>query len=340
LFLYAVALMRSALSNAVRTAVTGSDDRSHLQIMKTILKELARVLASKPVGEAYDWLRLTLTKHAISKNEASFPQMVEPIWPLPRHKSDEDIVAGFQRHDLWQYAYAFEGSLEFPARHSDVRPDLDDPNRPLQRFRHFMPWLLDACGSLEGKRVLDVACNSGFWSFQCALLGAKEVVGFDARQEMIDQANFIKSIVGAENAQFQVLDFWDMSPDRLAGKFDVVLNLGILHHLSDTIEALKLTKIMSDSLILLDTEIYTPFPHLIDGTIKTSRSPITKLLWEEDSDIRMTVHPEIVMAPTKGSLEMMFRHLGCASWTEIPLRTMDMPRHYLLGQRASWLIYV
>jgi hypothetical protein len=37
---------------------------------------------------------------------------------------------------------------------------------------------------------------------------------------------------------------------------------------------------------------------------------------------------------------MMFKHVGFASWTELPLRTMDMPRHYLLGQRASWLVEV
>jgi len=67
--------------------------------------------------------------------------------------------------------------------------DTDDPRRPLQRFRHFMPDLLASQGgSLKGRRILDIACNSGFWSLQCALLGA-EVAGFDARPELIEQAN-------------------------------------------------------------------------------------------------------------------------------------------------------
>ena len=108
---------------------------------------------------------------------------VAPIWPLPRSPrgpSDEEVRKEFARYKFWHYAYEFEGGLSFPPRHDNPGLDTDDAKRPLQGFRHFMPYLVAACGgSLEGKRVLDVACNSGFWSIQCALLGA-EVVGFDA----------------------------------------------------------------------------------------------------------------------------------------------------------------
>ncbi|MCX7590977.1 MAG: methyltransferase domain-containing protein [Kiritimatiellae bacterium] len=112
--------------------------------------------------------------------------------------------------------------LSFPVRLND--PDLvsDHPERPLQRFRHFVPYLVYAeNGSLHGKRVLNIACNSGFWTIQCAFLGAS-VVGCDARPELIEQANFIKSIVGVENVEFRVVDSWDTSPDTLGGAFDAV----------------------------------------------------------------------------------------------------------------------
>ena len=123
----------------------------------------------------------------------------------------------------------------------------------MQRFRHFMPYLVEAeNGSLQGKRILDIACNSGFWSIQCALLGA-EVVGFDSRPELIEQANLIKSIVGIDNVTFKILDFWDMSPQSLDGTFDIVLNLGILYHLPSPLEVLQLTKAMARMrFILLD----------------------------------------------------------------------------------------
>ncbi|MDQ4146101.1 MAG: class I SAM-dependent methyltransferase [Pseudomonadota bacterium] len=198
----------------------------------------------------------------------------------------------------------------------------------MQRFKHFMPYLIESQGgSLQGKRVLDIACNSGFWSIQCALLGA-EVLGFDARDELIEQANFIRSIVGLTNVEFRVLDFWAMSPESLGGTFDVVLNLGILYHLPEPLEALILTKSMVREYILLDTSVYP------------SKDPVIHLKWEESTDIRTATNSGIVARPSKKSVELMLEHIGAAKWLEIPVRTVDMPDEYLRHRRASWLIKV
>ncbi|HET7209286.1 MAG TPA: methyltransferase domain-containing protein [Terriglobales bacterium] len=259
------------------------------------------------------------------------PQPIDPIWPLPRRSgglSDAQIREEFAKFDLWHYAYAFEGGLSFPARHHKAEAFADAPERPLQRFRHFMPYLIAAeGGSLRGKRVLDIACNSGFWSIQCALLGA-EVVGFDGRPELIEQAALIKSIVGVSNVQFKVLDFWDISPQVLEGTFDVVLNLGILYHLAEPLKALQLTGSIARDYILLDTEVYP------------SREAVVKLRWEQPTDIRKAIDSGIVANPSKGSIGLMLRHLGFPKWFEVPLHTSDMPRDYLDHKRASWLIQV
>jgi len=162
---------------------------------------------------------------------------------------------------------------------------------------------------------------------QCALLGA-EVVGFDGREELIKQANLIKSIVGVDKVEFRLLDFWDMSPQRLGGTFDVVLNLGILYHLTDPIKALQLTKSMARQYILLDTDV------------DPSKESVIKLRWEEPTDIRNAVSSGIVAYPSKGSIDLMLRHIGFAKWFEIPLRSTDMPADYLDNLRASWLIKV
>lgn len=276
----------------------------------------------------YDILTIPRTRGFPSVPE---PPPVAPLWPLPRRvrgPSDEEIRKQFARHDLWHYPYEFEGGLSFPTRHHNPGLDTDDPRRPLQRFRHFMPYLIESQGgSLNGTRVLDIACNSGFWSIQCALLGA-EVVGFDARTELIEQANLLKWITGADGVEFRVLDFWQMSPEALGGTFDVVLNLGFLYHVPKPVEALELTKRMSRKRILLDTAVHPSGEFTIH------------LKWEEPVDVRMAVDEGIVALPTKPSVELMLRHLKVKRWCEIPVRSQDMPPDYLTGRRASWLIEV
>lgn len=258
------------------------------------------------------------------------PQSRDPAWPLPRKAgglSDDEIRNEFAKHDQWHYPYQFAGDLNFSMHHNTPGPLSEDTDRALQRFRHFMPYVIDSQGgSLEGKRVLDIACNSGFWAIQCALLGAK-VTAFDARVELIEQANLIKSIVGLDNVEFRVLDFWDMSP-QLLGTFDLVLNLGILYHLPKPLEALELVKTMSNSHILLDTQL------------TASQDPIVKLYWEGTDDIRKTSSEGVVAHPSKSAVDLMLRHTRVAEWFEIPLRSKDMPPDYLNHTRASWLIRV
>ena len=255
---------------------------------------------------------------------------VDPVWPLPRGNSEwssEGILQEFAKYDAWHYAYQFEGGLSPALSPYQKQGRAGDIDRPLRRFRHFMPHLVKAVGgSLRGKRVLDIACNSGFWSVQCALMGA-QVVGFDARPELIAQANLIKSVVGAQNLRFQVLDFWDMSGTTLGSDFDIVLNLGILYHLSDPLQALQRTLAMAREYVLLDTEVYP------------SNDSVVKLRWEEPECIRSAARSGIVVIPSKSAVELMFKELAVSAWYEVPIQH-DMPRDYREHRRTSWLIKV
>jgi len=278
-----------------------------------------------------------VSPHGQESQKTRLPSVtVNPIWPLPRDKngqSEQQIREEFAKYQNWHYAYEFEGGPSFSLCYKEGQPKEGDPlvfdsRRALQRFHHFMPYVVESQkGSLQGKRVLDIACNSGFWSMQCALLGA-QVVGFDARPELIEQANLIKRIVGASNVEFKVLDFWDMSPQLLGGTFDVVLSLGILYHLPRPVEALRLSKLMSRDYILLDTEVY-PSP-----------DSVVQLRWEEPGSVRSAVRSGIVEAPSKSGIEMILKEIGAAESFEIPLRTSDMPPDYRDQRRASWLVKV
>jgi 2-polyprenyl-3-methyl-5-hydroxy-6-metoxy-1,4-benzoquinol methylase len=285
-------------------------------VIKRLLRRALRRLG-------YDILKIPKRQRSFGAGPAPAP--IAPVWPLPRGGglSDDEIRREFASHPYWHYAYEFEGGLSFAALHVNPGLDSDKPERPLQSFRHFTPYL----APLAGKRVLDIACNSGFWSIQCALLGA-DVVGFDARPELIEEANLLKRITGAERAEFRVLDFWEMTPEALGGQFDVVLNLGLLYHLAKPLEALERTKAMARGQILLDTAVHP------------SDELAVYLRWEEPFDIRMAAEEGLVALPTKASLELMLRHLKFRGWTEIPVRSGDLPIDYLTRRRASWLIDV
>ncbi len=185
------------------------------------------------------------------------PPPVPPVWPLPIRGDGWSATTLQQRLDAfpeWHYAFRFDAGVGVDIRYRSGAPAraLD---HPLQRFAHFMPPLVAAAGgSLAGRRVLDIACNAGFWSIQCALLGAAEVVGFDARPELVEQAQLLQSAVDAPNARFECVEFSDMTPARL-GTFDVVLNLGILYHLPDPLDALRRSLAMTSGLMLLDAMI-------------------------------------------------------------------------------------
>ena len=274
----------------------------------------------------YDITKLPATRRAPSGGAE--PPAVNPVWPLPRRAalSDDEIRTEFARFPFWHFAYAFGGGLAFSTAHNNPGLDTDDPIRPLQRFRHFMPYVVESQGgSLRGKRVLDIACNSGFWSIQCALLGA-DVVGFDARPELIEQANLLQRITGA-TATFQVLDFWQMTPEAL-GTFDLVLNLGILYHLPKPLEAIERTMAMTRAHILLDTAIHP------------STETAVYLNWEEPFDIRAAAEASMVAFPTRSAIELMLRHARVKRSLEVPLRTDEMPLDYRTDKRASWLIEV
>ena len=261
------------------------------------------------------------------------PPAVTPlaaVWPLPRKSqvTDDEIRAGFAEFDHWHYAYAFEGGVSFAAKHEVVRLITDAPERPLQRFSHFMPDVLAANGgSLAGLRVLDIACNSGFWSIQCALLGAI-VTGFDARPELIAQANLVKRIVGVDNVDFKLLNFFDMTPEALGGTFDVVLNLGVLYHLPQALDTLERTRAMTTKHILLDTGVHT-----------TSNAAVY-VRWENPYDIHAAADPGIVALPSRSAVDFMLEHMGMSSWYEVPRRSEDLPLDYLRGSRTSWMITV
>jgi SAM-dependent methyltransferase len=91
---------------------------------------------------------------------------------------------------------------------------------------------------LEGKSVLDVGCNEGFFSFFMQSKGAV-VKGIDIDDQRINKAKFIKSVIAEETTvTFDKVDIYSAQFKQLK-KIDIVLCLGFLHRIPDPVQAIE-----------------------------------------------------------------------------------------------------
>lgn len=94
-------------------------------------------------------------------------------------------------------------------------------------------------GSVNGLRVLDVACSSGLHSFELARRGAI-VTGIDWDPAAITQAKFIQECIGGKFQHpvvFCCTDLFAFEP--APGSFDLVYCSGLFYHLQDPIGAAR-----------------------------------------------------------------------------------------------------
>src|SRR6187200_3274900 len=98
----------------------------------------------------------------------------------------------------------------------------DYPSVKWRLFEHAIP------ANLEGKTVLDVGCNGGFYSIEMKRRGAARVLGIDSDDGYLVQARFAAQICGVD-IELRNLSVYDIA--ALREKFDVVLFMGVLYHL-------------------------------------------------------------------------------------------------------------
>ena len=93
--------------------------------------------------------------------------------------------------------------------------------------------------ALSGKRVLDIGCSDGFYSFECERRGA-EVVSIDDESSLLADGHngmTVASQLIGSNVDYHPGDVHELDPGR-DGTFDVVLFINVLYHLRNPILAL------------------------------------------------------------------------------------------------------
>jgi tRNA (mo5U34)-methyltransferase len=109
----------------------------------------------------------------------------------------------------------------------------DYPRCKWRAFEHALP------ARLDGKTVLDVGCNGGFYALEMKRRGAARVLGIDADERYLAQARFAAEVSGLD-IELEQLSVYDVG--RLGERFDLVIFMGVLYHLRHPLLALDLLR--------------------------------------------------------------------------------------------------
>ena len=98
-------------------------------------------------------------------------------------------------------------------------------------FKHVVP------EDLQGKSVLDIGCNAGFYTMEMKRRNAGRVVGIDSDPHYLAQARFAAGHAGLD-IEFIQMSVYEVA--QLRERFDLVIYMGVLYHLRHPLLALDL----------------------------------------------------------------------------------------------------
>jgi tRNA (mo5U34)-methyltransferase len=232
----------------------------------------------------------------------------------------DELRAKVDNFSQWHYQFDLDGI---------ITPIFDKNHviRHEQRSRYFFDALVSVCGgSLKGLRVLDLGCNSGWWSLKAIDAGADFVAGIDGRQMHIDQANLVFETKHVDPARYEFSVGNVLTDPWPAGEFDVVLFLGLLYHISKPVELMQRIAAANTDLLVIDTQIIDA-----GGSYWLSyREPL--------DEARNAVDFETVLHPSRKAVVDLGKQFGY-NVVPLPLNMTSFrgSPDYMIGERLAFL---
>ena len=127
------------------------------------------------------------------------------------------------------------------------------PEHPLGDFPAFKWRQIEGClpQDLGGARALDIGCNAGFYSFELARRGA-DVLALDLDEHYLEQGRWAAQFLDPEGrVEFRQGSVYDLID--IAGRYEVVLFMGVLYHLRYPLLALDVVAEKVDGKLVLQT---------------------------------------------------------------------------------------
>jgi len=158
--------------------------------------------------------------------------------------SKETLLKKIQELEKWSYYFEFKNGI-------NTRVKEFQKHQVMLRNSTVSETVEQILGEkLQDSTILDLACNAGNFVFDMAYRGAKLVHGVDISSHNIKQAEFLKTYYNIGNVEFFSEDVFDFNPKI---KYDVIINLGLLYHVTKPIELLKKCNEMCKKFMILET---------------------------------------------------------------------------------------
>jgi len=182
----------------------------------------------------------------------------------------------------------------------------DFPKFKWQQIEPYLP------ADLEGKEVLDIGCNAGYYSLELAKRGAK-VTAIDIDPHYLRQARWAASVHGLDDR----IEFHQMPIYQLAHwqrQFDLIWFMGVLYHLRYPLLALDIVRRRSKGMMIFQT-LTTPGESVFDPQENYplhEREILQEDGWPRMSFIehRLANDPTNWWAPNHACVEAMLRSSG------------------------------
>lgn len=162
-------------------------------------------------------------------------------------------------------------------------------------------------------RILDVGCNDGYVLTRLGELGYRNLHGIEPREQTIERGKALRALLGIpEFASYTVGDL-EHSDARNDAKADVVLCLGVLHHVREFATACSRLKSLTSQFLVVESltlsdELVTP--QLFDAIApkdvvyrqRDREASVFGIKWESDYFPGSATQSGLVAVPTRQAL--------------------------------------